>query len=69
MYKSMAGKASIVIALGKGNQTYTKVVSPNNKTLSHSETFKTKAGAENNAAALKKVIPNAIIVNKTKKSV
>ena len=62
----MASTPKIQINKSANKQFFVKVTASNNKTLVHSETFKTKQGALNNVEALKKMIPTARIVDNTK---
>ena len=57
----------IIIQLAKNKQPYVVVKSPNNRVLSTSETYKSKAGANNLVDALKKALKNPVVVDKTKK--
>lgn len=63
----MAGKNRIVIKESKNHQKYTVVKGPNNQVLAVTETYKRIDGVKNAAAALKKVMKNAVIINQTKK--
>jgi uncharacterized protein YegP (UPF0339 family) len=56
----------IVISKAKNGQTFITLKGGNNKKLVHSETYKSHRGAENAANNLKKVIPNAKIIDKAK---
>jgi len=62
----MPGKNRIVIKQSSNKQKYAVVKSPNNQTLAVTETYKTNQGVKNAAKALKKVIRNAVVVDKTK---
>lgn len=63
----MAGKNRIVIKLAKNREKFALVKSSNNKTIAATETYKTNQGVQNAAKALKKVLKNAVIVDKTQK--
>lgn len=63
----MAGKNRIVIDQAKNKQKFVVVKSANNKTLAHTETYKTNQGVQSAVKALKKVVKNAVVVDRTKK--
>ena len=53
--------------MAKNKQPYVVVKSKNNETIATTETYKRMQGATNAAEALKRVIKNAVVVDKTKK--
>jgi uncharacterized protein YegP (UPF0339 family) len=63
----MAGKNRIVIKESANKQRYAVVKSPNNKTIAHTETYKTQQGVNNAIGALKKIIKNAEVIDQTRK--
>jgi uncharacterized protein YegP (UPF0339 family) len=63
----MAGKNRIIIKESSNKQKYINVVSNNNKVLATTETYKTNQGVNNAVKALKRVVKNAEVVDKTKK--
>lgn len=63
----MAGKNRIVIKPSGNKEKYVVVKSANNKTLAHTETYKTNQGVKSAVKALKKVVKNAKIIDETKK--
>lgn len=63
----MPGNNRIVIKEAKNKEKYLVVKSSNNKTIVNSETYKTTQGVNHAANVLKRVIKNAVIVDKTKK--
>ena len=63
----MAGKNRIVIQASKNKQKFAVLKSANNETLAHTETYKTSQGVNNAVKALKKIVKNATVVDKTKK--
>ena len=60
-------KNKIIINVAKNKELYVTVKSKNNKTIATTETYKRIQGAEKAAKSLKRVVKNAIIVNKTNK--
>jgi len=56
----------IIIKMAKNKQPYVVVKGKNNETIAMTETYKSKQGAKKAAAALKKVVKNAVVVDKTK---
>ena len=62
----MAGKNRIVIKKSANKQKYAVVKSPNNKTIAHTETYKSQQGVDNAVKVLKKIIKNAVVVDTTK---
>lgn len=62
----MANKNRIVIKNSSNKQKYAVVKSPNNKTIAHTETYKSQQGVDNAVKVLKKVIKNAVVVDTTK---
>lgn len=60
-------KNKIIINMAKNKQPYVVVKSKNNETIATTETYKRMQGATNAAEALKRVIKNAVVVDKTKK--
>lgn len=52
--------------MAKNKQPYVVVKGKNNETIAMTETYKSKQGAKKAAAALKKVVKNAVVVDKTK---
>ncbi len=65
----MPNKNKIVIKKSVNNQKYAVVKSPNNKTIAHTETYKSQQGVDNAVKVLKKVIKNAVVVDTTKTKV
>ena len=61
-------KNKIIIKTAKNKQTYVTVKGGNNKVIATTETYKRMQGAQNAAEALKRVVKNAVILDKTKKS-
>ena len=59
-------KNKIIINTAKNKQTYVIVKGKNNKTVAVTETYKSIQGAEKAAESLKKIVKNAVVVNKTK---
>jgi len=59
-------KNKIIIKKAKNKELYVIVKGKNNKTLATTETYKKMRGAKNAATALKKVVKNAIVLDKTK---
>jgi uncharacterized protein YegP (UPF0339 family) len=57
----------IVINSAKNKELYVTVKGKNNKIIATTETYKRMQGATNAAEALKKVVKNAVVVDKTKK--
>jgi uncharacterized protein YegP (UPF0339 family) len=57
----------IIIKTAKNKEPYVTVKGKNNKTIATTETYKSNQGAKNAAEALKKVVRNAVVVDKTKK--
>ena len=57
----------IVIKSSTNKQTYVVVQGKNNKILATTETYKTKQGSNNAVEALKKVVKNAVVIDKTTK--
>lgn len=57
----------IIIKQAKNKEKYLVVKSANNKTIVNTETYKTSQGVNNAAKVLKRVVKNAVIVDKTKK--
>ena len=60
-------KNKIIINTAKNKEPYVIVKGKNNKTIATTETYKRMWGAKNAAEALKKVVKNAVIVDKTKR--
>ncbi|HEY4514636.1 MAG TPA: DUF1508 domain-containing protein [Candidatus Paceibacterota bacterium] len=60
-------KNKIIIKTAKNKQTYVTVKGGNNKVIATTETYERLHGAMNAAKALKRVIKNAEILDKTKK--
>lgn len=63
----MSKKSKIIIRKAKNKQLFLTIKSPNNKTLAHTETYKTNQGVNNAAKALKRVLKNAEIIDKREK--
>ena len=63
----MSGKNRIEIKQAKNRQNYVEVKSSNNKILAVTETYKTSQGAKKAASALKRVVKNSVVVDKTKR--
>jgi len=57
----------IIINKAKNNELYVTVKGTNNKIIATTETYKRMQGAKNAAKALKKVVKNAVVVDKTKR--
>jgi uncharacterized protein YegP (UPF0339 family) len=60
-------KNKIIINMAKNKEPYVTVKGKNNKTIATTETYKRMHGAKNAAKALKKVVKNAVIVNRIKR--
>lgn len=58
----------IIIKVAKNRQTFVVVKGKNNETVATTETYKKMQGAEKAAESLKRIVKNAIIINKTNKS-
>ena len=58
-------KNKIIINTAKNKELYVTVKGKNNKTIATTETYKRMQGATHAAEALKKVVKNAVIVDKT----
>lgn len=63
----MKKEVKIFLKTSKDNQVFVSVKAANNKNIVTSETYKTKRGAEHAAELIKKIIKDAVIVDKTKK--
>lgn len=63
----MAGKNKIVVMQATNKQKYVLVKSANNKVVAQTETYKTNQGVGNSIEALKKIVKNAVVIDKTKK--
>jgi len=57
----------IIISRAKNKELYVTVKAKNNKTIATTETYKRMQGATNAAEALKKVVKNAVVVDKSKR--
>ncbi|MBA3789373.1 DUF1508 domain-containing protein [Patescibacteria group bacterium] len=57
----------IIINRAKNKELYVTVKAKNNKTIATTETYKRMQGATNAAEALKKVVKNAVVVDKSKR--
>ena len=57
----------IIINSAKNKELYVTVKGKNNKIIATTETYKRMQGATNAAEALKKVVKNVVIVEKTKR--
>jgi len=57
----------IIINRAKNKELYVAVKAKNNKTIATTETYKRMQGATNAAEALKKVVKNAVVVDKSKR--
>lgn len=62
----MSGKPRIEIKKSVNNKTYVEVKGGNNKNIVISQMYKSKAAANVAIKALEKIIPDAIVVDKTK---
>jgi uncharacterized protein YegP (UPF0339 family) len=60
-------KNKIIIKTAKNKEVYVTVKGGNNKVIATTETYKRMQGAQNAAEALKKVVKNAVILDKTTK--
>jgi len=60
-------KNKIIIKTAKNKETYVTVKGRNNKIIATTETYKSLQGAKNAAGALKRVVKNAEIIDKSKK--
>lgn len=60
-------KNKIIIKQAKNKQTFIVVKGGNNETIVTGETYKSKQGAKRGIAALKKVLKNAVVIDRTKK--
>jgi uncharacterized protein YegP (UPF0339 family) len=60
-------KNKIIIKQAANKQPYVTVKGKNNKTIAVTETYNRLQGAKNAAKALKKVVKNAVVIDKTKK--
>ena len=56
----------IIIKRAVNKQVYVTVKGKNNKTIATTETYKSTQGATNAAEALKRIVKNAVVVDKTK---
>ena len=56
----------VIIKKAKNKELYVDVVGKNNKIIAWTETYKSIQGAKNAAKALKKVIKNAVVIDKSK---
>ena len=63
----MAGKKRLEIVQGKNKQKHVRVLAQNNKVVAVTEQYKSNQGVANAVKALKKIIPNAVVVDKTVK--
>ena len=61
-------KNKIIIRTAKNKEVYVTVKGGNNKVIATTETYKKMQGAQNAAEALKRVVKNAVIVDRTKRS-
>ena len=57
----------IIINKAVNKELYVTVKGKNNKTIAITETYKRMQGATNAAEALKKLVKNAVVVDKTKR--
>jgi uncharacterized protein YegP (UPF0339 family) len=57
----------IIINRAKNKELYVTVKAKNNKTIATTETYKRMQGSTNAAEALKKVVKNAVVVDKSKR--
>jgi len=60
-------KNKIIIKTAKNKESYVIVKAKNNKIVANTETYKKIQGAEKAAGSLKKIVKNAVIINKTKR--
>lgn len=56
----------LVISRAKNKELYVTVKGKNGKIIATTETYKRMLGAKNAARALKKVVKNAVVVDKTR---
>lgn len=63
----MAGKNRIVIKPAKNKQVFVSLTSANNKKVMTSETYKSRAAANNAVKAIKKIVKNPVVVDMTQK--
>ena len=64
----MAGKNRIEINKASNKQLFLTVKSANNKkVMTSGETYKTRQGVENAVSALKKIVRNPVVIDKTRK--
>lgn len=59
-------KNKIIIKTAQNKQNYVSVTGKNNKIIATTETYASKQGAKKAAEALKKVVKNAVVIDKTK---
>lgn len=57
----------IIIKKAKNKELYVTVTGKNNKKIATTETYKSLQGAINAAKTLKKIVKNALVVDKTKR--
>ena len=60
-------KNKIVIKTAKNKEPFVTVKGKNNETIATTETYRSLQGAKNAAKALKRIVKNAEVVDKTKK--
>lgn len=61
-------KNKIIIKKAKNNQPYVTVKGGNNETVAITETYRSFQGANKAAQALKRIVKNAEVIDKTKKA-
>lgn len=62
----MAGKNRLVVKKATNKQKYILIKGKNNETIATTETYKSDSGVKKGINALKKVVKNAVVVDKTK---
>ena len=60
-------KNKIIINTAKNKESYVTVKGKNNQTIATTETYKRIQGAEKAAESLKRVVKNAVVIDRTKK--
>lgn len=58
----------IIIKQAKNKETYVTVKGRNNKVVAVTETYRSLQGAKKAAQALRRIVKNAVIVDKTKRA-
>ena len=64
----MAGKKRLEIVQDSNKQKHIRIVASNNRIVATTEQHKTAQGINNAVKALKKIVPNAQVVDKTIKT-